>query len=92
MTHPETGSKQPLAAAASKSGFQWNDPFLLADELTEEERIIRDSAHAFAQDCLMPGIVEANRHETFDREIFREMGNAGLLGPTIEGYGCAGVG
>ena len=92
MTQSESGSQRPTAAAASKSGFQWDDPFLLADELTEEERIIRDSARAFAQNALMPGIVEANRHETFDREIFREMGNAGLLGPTIDGYGCAGVG
>ncbi|MGK2872661.1 MAG: acyl-CoA dehydrogenase [Alphaproteobacteria bacterium] len=75
----------------NKVHFQWDDPFQLADQLTEEERMIRDAAAAFAVERLMPGIVQANRHETFDRAIFRDMGAAGLLGSTITGYGCAGV-
>ena len=78
-------------AESTKASFQWDDPFQLADQLSEEERMIRDAARAFAQDRLMPGIVQAHRHETFDRAIFRDMGAAGLLGATITGYGCAGV-
>ena len=74
-----------------KAQFNWDDPFLMADQFSEEERMIRDAAAAFAQERLMPGIVQANRHETFDRAIFRDMGAAGLLGSTITGYGCAGV-
>lgn len=78
-------------AMERKASFQWDDPFLMADQLSEDERLIRDAAAAFARDRLMPGIVQANRHESFDRAIFRDMGAAGLLGPTITGYGCAGV-
>ncbi|MFZ5931199.1 MAG: acyl-CoA dehydrogenase [Pseudomonadota bacterium] len=74
-----------------KTQFNWDDPFQMADQFSEEERMIRDAAAAFAQERLMPGIVQANRHETFDRGIFRDMGAAGLLGSTITGYGCAGV-
>jgi len=70
----------------------WDDILLLEDFLTEEERMIRDGARDFCQKELMPGILEANRHEKFDRAIMRQMGALGLLGPTIEGYGCAGVG
>lgn len=70
----------------------WEDILLLEDFLTEEERMIRDGAHDFCQNELMPGIIEANRHENFDRSIMTKMGELGLLGPTIEGYGCAGVG
>jgi glutaryl-CoA dehydrogenase len=69
----------------------WQDALALEGQLSEEEIAIRDSARAFCQERLMPGILQANRHESFDREIFREMGALGLLGPTIEGYGCAGV-
>ncbi|MCG8503233.1 MAG: acyl-CoA dehydrogenase [Sphingomonadales bacterium] len=69
----------------------WQDPLLLEDFLTEEERLIRDSARAYAQDKLMPRVLEAHRHEIFDRDIITEMGAQGLLGPTIEGYGCAGA-
>ena len=76
---------------ASKTGFDWADPFFLEDQLTDSERMIRDSARDYCQDKLMPRVVEANRHETFDREILNEMGALGFLGPTIEGYGCAGV-
>jgi glutaryl-CoA dehydrogenase len=78
-------------AIDKKAHFRWDDPFQMSDQLSEEERLIRDSAAAFAQERLMPGIVQANRHESFDRAIFRDMGAAGLLGSTISGYGCAGV-
>src|SRR6185503_8692779 len=71
--------------------FQWDDPFLFDDQLTEEERLVRDSAHAYCQEKLMPRVLEANRHEKFDRAIMNEMGALGFLGPTLEGYGCAGV-
>jgi len=70
----------------------WEDILLLEDFLTEEERMIRDGARTFCQNELMPGIIEANRHENFDRSIMTKMGELGLLGPTIEGYGCAGIG
>ncbi|MEP3232689.1 MAG: acyl-CoA dehydrogenase [Hyphomicrobiales bacterium] len=70
----------------------WEDPFLLEDQLNEDERMIRDSAHQFCQERLMTRVLEANRHETFDREIFNEMGELGLLGSTIpEEYGCVGA-
>lgn len=71
--------------------FQWDDPFFLEDQLTDEERLIRDSARAYAQEKLQPRVLEAFRHEHFDPEIMREMGAAGLLGATIHGYGCAGI-
>lgn len=74
-----------------KAAFAWDDPLNFAGQLSDEERIIADSARKFARDTLFPGIIEANRHETFDREIMREMGAQGLLGSTIEGYGCAGI-
>ena len=74
-----------------KVKFNWEDPFLLDELLTDEELMIEKTARDFAQDRLMPGIVEANRHESFDREIMREMGALGLLGPMIEGYDCAGT-
>jgi glutaryl-CoA dehydrogenase len=71
--------------------FDWTDPLLLDDMLTDEERMVRDSAHAYCQEKLFPRVLEANRHERFDREIMNEMGALGFLGATIEGYGCAGV-
>ena len=71
--------------------FDWQDPLLLEDSLSEDERLVRDSTRAYAQDKLMPRILEANRAGHFDREIIDEMGAQGLLGATIEGYGCAGV-
>ncbi len=74
-----------------KPTFKWDDPLLLEDQLTEEERMVRDSARSYARASLMPRIVEANRHEKFDRRIITEMGELGFLGSTIEGYGCAGV-
>ncbi len=69
----------------------WLDPLALEGQLSAEEIAVRDAARDYCQGRLMPGILEANRHESFDREIFREMGGLGLLGPTIDGYGCAGV-
>jgi glutaryl-CoA dehydrogenase len=71
--------------------FRWDDPLLLEEQLTENQRMIRDAARAFAQERLMPRVLEANRHERFDREIMSEMGALGFLGPAIDGYGCAGV-
>lgn len=74
----------------TKPTFQWEDPFLLDEQLTDEERMIRDTARTYCQDKLMPRILEANRHEMFDRAIFNEMGEIGLLGSTLpEKYGCA---
>jgi len=74
-----------------KPVFQWDDPLLLDGQLTEEERMVRDSARAYSQDKLLPRVTKAFREEKFDREVFNEMGALGFLGPTIEGYGCAGV-
>jgi glutaryl-CoA dehydrogenase len=71
--------------------FHWEDPFVLEDQLTESERMVRDSARAYCQEKLMPRVLEGNRHERFDRAILNEMGALGFLGSTIEGYGCAGV-
>jgi glutaryl-CoA dehydrogenase len=77
--------------AAEETAFDWADPLLLDEALTEEERMVRDSARAYCQEKLLPRVLEANRHERFDREIMNEMGALGFLGATIEGYGCAGV-
>ncbi|MGO1491128.1 MAG: acyl-CoA dehydrogenase [Psychrobacter sp.] len=76
---------------STRPSFDWEDPFLLRDQLTDEERMVVDSARQFFQKELMPGIIQANRHEQFDRNIMRQMGEMGLLGVTIEGYGCAGL-
>jgi glutaryl-CoA dehydrogenase len=80
-----------MNAPTTKPVFNWEDPLLLEEQLTEEERIVRESARAYAQDKLMPRVVEANRHETFDRDVLTEMGTLGFLGSTLQGYGCAGV-
>lgn len=80
------------SSSANRPSFKWEDPLLLDSLLTEEERMIRDSAHQYCQDKLMPRVLEANRHEIFDVEIMRELGELGLLGATLpEKYGCAGV-
>ncbi len=72
--------------------FNWEDPLLFDDQLSEEEKMVRDAARDYAQDKLMPRIVEANRNETFHREIFNELGAMGFLGSTLdEKYGCAGA-
>jgi len=82
----------PEQARSKLPALVWDDPFLLDEQLTDEERMIRDSARDYARDRLASRVVEANRHETFDRAIMQEMGALGLLGPTIpEEYGCAGV-
>ena len=80
-----------LTQQGGPSVFQWDDPFRLDEQLTEDERMVRDSARDYCTDKLMPRIVEANRHEIFHREVITEMGALGLLGATIQGYGCAGV-
>ncbi|HEX6959428.1 MAG TPA: acyl-CoA dehydrogenase [Ferrovibrio sp.] len=79
------------AQAPTKVAFQWDDPFNLEAELTEEERLVRDTARDYCQNKLLPRVKEAFREEKTDPAIFREMGELGLLGPTIEGYGCAGA-
>ncbi len=81
-----------LSPTKSKASFNWEDPLLLDDQLTEEERMIRDAARAYCQDKLEPRVLEAFRHEKTDPLIFREMGALGLLGPTIPPeYGGAGL-
>lgn len=76
---------------AERVSFDWQDPLLLDELLSDEERMVRDTAHDFAQNHLLPGIIEANRHEKFDPAIMKEMGKLGLLGSYMEGYGCSGV-
>ena len=71
--------------------FDWKDPFFIEDQLTEEEILVRDTAANYAQDKLAPRVIESFRHENTHREIFNEMGELGLLGSTIEGYGCPGI-
>ncbi|MCB9175700.1 MAG: acyl-CoA dehydrogenase [Caldilineae bacterium] len=85
------GSAAGTAPAARKPRFRWEDALLLDQQLDDDERMVRDMAHDYCQERLMPRILEANRAERFDRAIFDEMGGLGLLGSTIEGYGCAGV-
>lgn len=75
----------------NQSAFNWQDPLILEGQLSADDRQIRDAAHAYCQDRLLPRILDAHRHERFDRAILREMGELGLLGPTIDGYGCAGT-
>ena len=79
--------------AGSKPHFQWDDPFFLDAQLTDEERMVRDAASAFAKDVLMPRVIQDFREESFDPAVMREMGQLGLLGPTIpEAFGGAGLG
>ena len=81
-----------MSSSHKKAAFQWDDPFLLDDQLSADERAVRDAAAAYCQDKLMPRVTEAFRHEKTDAGIFREMGELGLLGPTIpEAYGGAGL-
>ena len=80
-----------MSVRADEVPFNWKDPFLLEEQLTEEERMVRDTAKQYAQNELLPRVREAYRHEKTDPEIFREMGRLGLLGPMIDGYGCAGM-
>ncbi|GGX97396.1 acyl-CoA dehydrogenase [Vogesella alkaliphila] len=80
-----------MAAASNRAPFQWDDALLLNDQLTDEERMVRDSAYAYCQERLLPRVLTANREERFDREIMSEMGELGLLGCTIDSHGCAGL-
>jgi glutaryl-CoA dehydrogenase len=79
------------SAAPPGAAFDWSDPLLLERALSEEERLVRDSARSYCQEKLLPRVIEANRHERFDRSVMSEMGALGFLGATLEGYGCAGV-
>ena len=91
----QAAKNHPMGKKIDKSKlkpvFKWDDALLLEDQLTEEERMVRDTARGYAQERLMPRVIEANRHEVFHREIMNEMGALGLLGSTIHGYGCAGT-
>ncbi|MGF1620018.1 MAG: acyl-CoA dehydrogenase [Rhodomicrobiaceae bacterium] len=88
----ETHGATPEQARAKPPELTWEDPFLLDEQLTDEERMIRDAAHAYAGDKLASRVIEANRKEIFHREIMTEMGELGFLGSTIpEAYGGAGV-
>ncbi|UDF34663.1 UNVERIFIED_ORG: acyl-CoA dehydrogenase [Shinella sp. XGS7] len=79
-------------AKSTKAQFQWDDPLLLDQQLSEDERAVRDAARAYCQDRLAPRVLEAFRHEKTDASIFREMGELGLLGPTIpEEFGGVGA-
>jgi glutaryl-CoA dehydrogenase len=75
----------------TKTPFQWDDPLHLDGQLSDEERAVRDAARHYCQERLQPRVLMAARHEHFDREIMNEMGALGLLGSTIEGYGCPGI-
>ena len=89
--NPAAVSSETQYMAPSWPSFEWQDPLLLDAQLTDEERIIRDAARGFCDAELMPVIKMANRHECFDPDLMKKFGAAGLLGPTIEGYGCAGA-
>ncbi|MBM3481532.1 MAG: acyl-CoA dehydrogenase [Alphaproteobacteria bacterium] len=78
-------------AKPSRAAFSWEDPFLLDEELGEDERMIRDAARQYCEERLMPRVKEAFNAEKTDPAIFREMGEMGFLGSTIDGYGCPGV-
>lgn len=80
-----------MSVRSDNEQFNWRDPFLLEEQLSEDERLVRDTARQYAQEKLLPRIQEAYRNEYTDPEIFREMGALGLLGSTIHGYDCAGV-
>lgn len=91
--HYATPDPSALRKAAMKDvPFDWEDALRLDNLLTPEEVMIRDSARSYAQERLMPRILQANRHETFDIGIMKEMAELGFLGATIEGFGCAGIG
>ena len=74
-----------------KSKFNWSDPLFLTSQLSEDEKIIQDQAQKFCTNELLPRITKANRNETFDRDVYLLLGENGLLGSTIDGYGCAGT-
>jgi len=86
-----SAARRDAPKSSEKASFDWQDPLDLEGELGEDERLVRDSARAFAQEKLLPRVQQAFRDERFDREIMNEMGAQGFLGSTIDGYGCAGV-
>lgn len=77
--------------AKKQSMYRWDDALFLEDQLTEEERLIRDSVREFAQEKLQPGVIKAFDEGTFNPDLMREFGKQGILGATIHGYGCAGI-
>ncbi len=81
-----------VVSKPTRAQFVWDDPLLLDDVLTEDERMIRDSAREFCQEKLLPRVQEAFRKEHFHREIMNEFGEMGFLGATLDSHGCAGVG
>src|SRR5947207_12200418 len=93
MTRGAAKRAEKSAAAPHESAFNWEDPLDLESELTEEERMVRDTARGYAQDKLFPRVLLDYREERFDRSVISEMGALGLLGATIpEEYGGAGLG
>ncbi|CAH2232874.1 glutaryl-CoA dehydrogenase, mitochondrial [Pararge aegeria] len=76
---------------SAKVSFNWEDPLNLDRQLQDDEKAVRDSLRAYCKEKLMPRVIEANRNEVFDRAIYKEMGELGILGCTIKGYDCAGV-
>ncbi|MBT5412967.1 MAG: acyl-CoA dehydrogenase [Rhodospirillaceae bacterium] len=91
MSPQDAATKAGPSSRPKTAPFDWQDPFRLDAQLDEDERMIRDTAREYAQDRLMPRILDAARNENFDRDIMREMGKLGFLGASLHGYGCAGV-
>lgn len=91
MSEPVPDPVTLRKAAMRDAPFQWDDPLQIDALLSDEERMVRDTARAYAQDKLAPRILEANRHESFDVGVMKEMAELGFLGATIQGFGCAGV-
>ena len=89
---PGTGMEDHSSVTLIGGKFRWDDPFLIDDQLTDDERMIRDTARQYAQEKLMPRVRDWNRQETFDPAVMREMGELGFLGAQLQGYGCAGIG
>jgi glutaryl-CoA dehydrogenase len=83
MTTMALPKNAETAPSNKYSAFHWDDPLLLESQLTEDERMIRDTARSYCQEKLMPRVLMANRNEEFDRNIIREFGALGLLGPTL---------
>ncbi|MGK0169301.1 MAG: glutaryl-CoA dehydrogenase [Gammaproteobacteria bacterium] len=91
MSASAPASSAPAKAAEKQPGFDWSDPFRMDEQLTEEERMVRDMARQYCQEKLLPRVITAFADERTDREIFNEFGELGLLGSTIDGYGCSGT-
>ncbi|MGH7057517.1 MAG: acyl-CoA dehydrogenase [Acetobacteraceae bacterium] len=85
-------SRAPQAVGHAFAPFAWDDPLRFGEQLSAAELQIRDAARAYCQEKLFPRVLEANRHEHFDREVVNELGAMGFLGATLQGYGCAGIG